>query len=126
MPPTVPSPPPAPPSHTVPVRQVLGIIGLVLAAVVAVELVIQLQRIISWLLIAGFFAVVLTPPVNFLVRRLHMPRSLAALIVFILGVALFSVMLYSFVRPLVDQGNQFINRLPSYVEDAKAGRGTVG
>src|SRR3954453_4193840 len=117
MPSTV-APPAAqgPPPRQVPVRQVVGIIALVLAAVVAVELVIELQRIISWLLIAGFFAVVLTPPVNFLERRLHMPRSLAALIVFILGVVVFGLMLYSFVRPLVDQGNQFINRLPSYVE----------
>ena len=34
--------------------------------------------------------------------------------------------MYSFVRPLVDQSNNFINHLPGYVEDARAGRGTVG
>src|SRR5207237_9385446 len=33
---------------------------------------------------------------------------------------------YSFVRPLVDQPNNFINHLPSYVEDARAGRGPAG
>src|SRR2546421_8378283 len=126
MPPTVSSPPPAQPSHAVPVRQVLGIIGLVLAAAVAVKLVIELQRILSWLAIAAFFAVVLTPPVNFLVRRLHFPRSLAVLVVFLLGIGIVAATIYSFVRPLVDQANNFINHLPGYVEDARAGRGTVG
>jgi predicted PurR-regulated permease PerM len=110
----------------VPVRQVLGIIGLVLAAALAVELVISLQRIISWLLIAGFFAVVLTPPVNFLVRRLRLPRAMAALVVFLLGTLLFAGMIYAFVRPLVDQGNQMINHFPTYVDDAKNGRGEIG
>ena len=126
MPPTVTSPPPGQPPHPVPVRQVLGIIGLVLAAVVAVELVIKLQRIISWLAIAGFFAVVLTPPVNFLVRKMHFPRSVATLVVFLMGIGIVAATVYSFVRPLVDQSNNFINHLPSYVEDARAGRGPVG
>ena len=40
MPPTAPSPQPAQPSRAVPVRLVLGIIGMVLAAAVAVELVL--------------------------------------------------------------------------------------
>src|SRR5262245_4988786 len=88
MPPMVPSPTPGPPKNAVPVRQVLGIIGLVLAAAAAVELVIKLERIISWLAIAGFFAVVLTGPVNFLQRRLHLPRAVAALVVFLLGIAI--------------------------------------
>ena len=126
MPSTVPSPTPGAPSRTVPVRQVLGIIGLVLAAAAAVELVIKLQRIISWLLIAGFFATVLTPPVNFLVRKLRFPRSLAALVVFLVGIGITAGTIYSFVRPLVDQGNAFVNHLPAYVEDARAGKGTVG
>jgi predicted PurR-regulated permease PerM len=114
--------PPAP----VPVRQTLGIIGLVLATLLGVYLLIHLQRIISWLVIALFFAVVLTPPVNFLERRLHFRRSLAALLVFLVGAVAFAGMIYSFVRPLVDQTNHFINNFPTYVEDAKAGRGPVG
>jgi predicted PurR-regulated permease PerM len=108
------------------VRQTLGIIGLVLATLLGVYLLIHLQRIISWLVIALFFAVVLTPPVNFLERRMHFRRSLAALLVFLVGAVAFAGMIYSFVRPLVDQTNHFINNFPTYVEDAKAGRGPVG
>src|SRR5436190_5716559 len=126
MPSTLPSAPPGQPVRTVPVRVVLGIIGLVLASAVAVELIIELRRIISWLAIAGFFAVVLTPPVNFLVRRLHFPRAAATLVVFLMGIAIVAATVYSFVRPLVDQSNNFINHLPGYVEDARAGRGNVG
>src|SRR5438270_10487412 len=99
MPTTVPTPTPGQPSHLVPVRQVLGIIGLVLAAALAVEMVITLERIISWLAIAGFFAVVLTPPVNFLQRRLPFPRALATLVVFLIGIVIVAGAIYSFVRP---------------------------
>ena len=41
-------------------------------------------------------------------------------------VALVAAMLYSFIRPLVDQANQFADHFPTYVADARAGRGTVG
>ena len=125
MPSTDTGTPPAP-ARAVPVRTTLTIIGLVLATGLAVWLVIALHRIITWLVIAGFLSVVLTPPVNFMQRRLHLRRALASLIVFLLGVALIAGMVYSFVRPLVDQADKFINDLPSFVEDAKAGKGTVG
>jgi predicted PurR-regulated permease PerM len=108
------------------VRATLAIIGLVLAAGLAVLLVLKLQRILTWLVIAAFFAVVLSPAVDFLQRRLHLRRGLAAFVVFIIGVALFAGMIYSFVKPIVDQGNQFVEHFPKYVEDAKQGRGTVG
>jgi predicted PurR-regulated permease PerM len=35
-------------------------------------------------------------------------------------------MLYSFIRPLVDQAQTFADNLPSIVEDAKNGKGTIG
>jgi len=97
-----------------------------MAAGLAVLLVVELQRIITWLLIAGFFAIVLGPCVDFLQQRLHLRRGLAAFLVFIIGVAVFAGMIYAFVRPIVDQADHFTNHFPQYVEDAKAGRGPVG
>src|SRR5439155_1425314 len=79
----------------------------------AVVLVIHRERSTSCVAIAAFFAVVLTGPVNFLERRLHFRRALAALVVFLIGFLVFAGMIYSFVRPLVDQGNHFINNFPS-------------
>ena len=97
-----------------------------MAAGLAVVVIIELQRIITWLLVAGFFAIVLGPCVDFLQNRLHLRRGLAAFLVFIIGVAVFAAMIYAFVRPIVDQANHFANHFPQYVEDAKAGRGPVG
>ena len=108
------------------VRSTLTVIGLVFACLAGVWLLSHLTRILTWLLIAGFFAVVLHPALEFFERRLHIKRTLAALIVFIIGLVAFAGMIYAFVRPLVDQGNRFVNDFPSYVADAKAGRGTVG
>ena len=108
------------------VRATLTVIGLVFAAGLAIVLVLKLDRILTWLLIATFFAVVLGPAVDFVQRVIHVPRGLAALIVFIVGVALFAAMIYAFVRPIVDQANRFVDHFPQYVEDAKAGRGSVG
>jgi predicted PurR-regulated permease PerM len=124
------STPPAPgeaPSTTSLVRATLTVIGLVAAAALAVILIVKLDRILTWLLIAGFFAVVLGPAVDFMQHRLRIRRrGLSAFIVFVLGVGLFALMIYAFVRPIVNQANHFVDHFPQYVEDAKAGRGSVG
>jgi predicted PurR-regulated permease PerM len=110
----------------VPVRTILVTIGLVLATGMTLYMLVQLSHIITLLLVAGFFAVVLSPPVNFLEVRLHLRRGIAAFLVLMLGIGLLAAMIYSFVRPVVDQTQQFVNDFPSYVEDARAGRGTIG
>jgi predicted PurR-regulated permease PerM len=110
----------------VPVRTIMATIGLVLATSIALYLVVVLARIEALLIVALFFAVVLSPPVNFLEHRLHVRRGLATLLVFLLGLALFGTMLYAFIRPLVDQTRHFSNVFPKYVEDARKGRGTIG
>ena len=86
----------------------------------------EIRKIVTWLLIATFFAVILDPAVSFFQRRLHLRRSLSVLLVFLLGVVAVAAMLYAFIRPLVDQANQFTESFPGYVADARAGRGPVG
>src|SRR4051812_592968 len=108
------------------VRSTLTVIALVFASVAALWLVSKLTRILSWLVVATFFAVVLHPALTFFERRLHLRRTLAAFIVFVIGMAAMGGMIYAFVAPLVDQGNQFVDDFPSYVADAKAGKGTIG
>jgi predicted PurR-regulated permease PerM len=110
----------------VPVRTIMATIGLVLATVIALYLIALLARIEALLIVAAFFAVVLSPPVSFLQRRLHLRRGLATMVVFLVGLALFSAMLYAFIRPLVDQTSHFSKVFPKYVEDARKGRGTIG
>jgi predicted PurR-regulated permease PerM len=118
---------PAPDSRRpVPWRTIWATIFSVVVTGAAYLLVQQLHRVITWLVVAGFFAVILSPPVDFLSRRLHFRRALATLTVFVIGLGLFAAMMYAFIRPVVDQSQQFADHLPEYVADAKAGRGPVG
>jgi predicted PurR-regulated permease PerM len=121
----------APPTEStarqpVPYRTILASIGLVLATVVLIEAVLALQRILTWLVVAAFFAVILNPAVAFLVRRAHIRRTISAFLVFLVGLGLLAGMIYSFVQPLVDQSNKFADDFPTYVADARAGKGTIG
>lgn len=111
-------------SH-VPVRTIVAVIGFGLATLVGIRLVIELQRIITWLLVAGFFAVVLSPAVDWLERH-RVRRGLAAIVVFLVGIALVVGMLYAFIRPVVSEVQDFIRDFPTFVQDAREGRGPVG
>jgi predicted PurR-regulated permease PerM len=64
--------------------------------------------------------------VDFVRRHLHVKKGLATTIVLLLSIGLLAAMLYAFIRPLVDQTQHFIDKFPTYVADAKAGRGPVG
>src|SRR3954452_242677 len=99
---------------------------MVLATLVGLYLFITLARIEALLLVGAFFAVVLTPPVNWVRRRLRLGRALATLVVYLLVFAAFVGMLYLFIRPLVDQVGNFSEEFPTFVSDARAGKGTVG
>jgi predicted PurR-regulated permease PerM len=110
----------------VPVRTILATIAMVLATVVSIYLLMKLGRIMAWVLVAAFFAVILSPAVSFCQRRLRLRRGLAATVVFVAGFALLGAMLYVFISPIVDQTQKFVDDLPEYVDDAEAGRGTVG
>jgi len=110
----------------VPVRTIIVTIALVLATVLSLYLIVKLARIEALLIVAAFFAVVFTPPVNFVHRRLHLGRGLSTMLVFLVSLALFSAMLYAFIRPLVDQGQAFSDNFPTYLTDAREGRGPLG
>ncbi len=112
-------------ARPVPVRTILATIGLVLATLVALLLIHRLAHIIGLLVVAGFFAVVLTPAVDFLGRH-GIRRSLATLVVFFVGFGLFGAMLFSFIQPIVREVNQFVDEFPTFVENAKQGRGSIG
>jgi predicted PurR-regulated permease PerM len=128
-PPSPPSPGSGPgqgSSQAVPWRTIVATIAAVAVAYVGFDLIIALQRILTWIVVAGFFAVVLHPAVDFLVYKAKLRRTLAALIVFVIAVASVAGLLYAFIRPIVDQSSKFANNFPHYVDDAKAGKGPVG
>ncbi|HEV3402364.1 MAG TPA: AI-2E family transporter, partial [Acidimicrobiales bacterium] len=99
-------------TRPVPVRTILATIGLVLATVISIYLLTLLARIVALLVVAAFFAVVLNQPVSFLHRRLHLRRGLATTVVYLLGLALVSGLLYLIIRPLVDEVRDFSDNFP--------------
>jgi predicted PurR-regulated permease PerM len=110
----------------VPVKTILVTIGLVLASAFAIYLVILLSHILTLLVIAAFFAVVLSPPVELVRRHLRLSKGLATAVVFLGLTALVVGLLYTFIQPLVAQTQEFVDRFPQYVSEARAGRGPVG
>jgi predicted PurR-regulated permease PerM len=90
-----------------------------------VLLIWELRRIVALIVIAAFFATILNPMVDVL-TRLKMRRGVATSIVFLLGVAAFAGLTYTFVRPIYDAGQSFARDIPGFVERARSGEGRVG
>ncbi|PKW05284.1 Predicted PurR-regulated permease PerM [Streptomyces sp. 1222.5] len=111
----------------VPVRTILVTIGLVIAAYIVLQLVIETRRVLVWAVIALFFAVALSPAVDALERRVaRCHRSVATLLVFLVAVVAVAALVALFVTPLAQEGSRLAGRLPQMIEDARAGRGPVG
>ncbi|GAC1593213.1 MAG: AI-2E family transporter [Acidimicrobiales bacterium] len=121
--------PPVPADRTtppVPWRTIFGAIGAAALVYVGFHLLLDLQRIVTWIVVAGFFAIVLNPLVDFLVHRANLRRTLAAFVVFLLGIAVLGGLLYLLIRPIVTEVQRFANDFPRLVQDAQDGRGPVG
>ena len=104
----------------------LVVVGVALGSVGSVLAIGRTSRVVTYLLVALFLAVVLTPPVDFLQHRLNLRRGIATFLVFLFGLLALSGMIYAFVKPLVEQGTKFSDNVPTMVEDAQRGKGTVG
>lgn len=114
------------PSHPVPWRSIVATLTCVVVVLLGYLLLRQLGRVIAWLVVATFFAVVLAPAVDVVQRRLRMRRAPATAMVFLLGLGLLGGMMYVFIRPIVDQIDTFVASLPELVDDAREGRGAIG
>ncbi|MDQ4090003.1 MAG: AI-2E family transporter [Actinomycetota bacterium] len=110
----------------VPVRTMLVAIGLVVATYLTLRAIVLLAHIETLLVVSAFFAIVLTPAVDLLRRKLRISRGLSTAIVFIVGIAVLAALLYAFIRPLVEEGQQFADNFPTYVSEAREGRGPAG
>jgi predicted PurR-regulated permease PerM len=116
----------APSSGTV--RTILTAIGLLLATALLLYVVLQTLQVLTWIVVAAFFAVALYPVVGWVERRLlgGRRRPLATLLVFVVIVLLLAAIGTLFVVPLAQEGTKFAGQLPQLVDDARAGRGPVG
>jgi predicted PurR-regulated permease PerM len=97
------------------VRMIVRIVLVVVCVAIVLYLLWLLRKPISWLLIATFLAVALSPPVNALNR--HMRRGFAIAITY-LGLLLVPVLLIALiVPPLITEANNFADNVPHYADD---------
>jgi predicted PurR-regulated permease PerM len=108
-------------------RYTLVVIGLILATLAVLGLAYETRQILTWIVIAAFFAVALHPAVSWLERKVGwIKRWLATLIVYLIAVVFIGGLVTVFVVPLVREGTQLADQLPKLIEDIRNGRGPVG
>ncbi|MGH2969352.1 MAG: AI-2E family transporter [Solirubrobacteraceae bacterium] len=107
------APPPSSPLFSP--RVVTRIVLTVVAVALALYVVYLLRRPLTWIFIAGFLAIALSGPVNFLQRRMR--RGLAVAIVYVALILLPILVMAALVPPIVEQGNNLAQSLPQYARD---------
>lgn len=107
-------------------RAVLVVLGIILAAVVMIEIVQAAKGILIWIFVAVFLALALNPAVEWLLAHGVKRRGLAVAIT-VVGTILAIVAIGATIIPtLISQVNDFADAVPGYVEDLTAGRGRLG
>ena len=110
----------------IPWRNYFGASVAVLAVLAGVVFVYELRRVVAWLVVAAFFAVVLAPAVNFVERRMHLRRGLAVAVVVTLTALVVAGLITLIVAPLVTHATDFASNFSQYVNEARAGQGPLG
>ena len=117
------------PKHTwseVPWRTIIATVLVVLATYIAVETILLTVRIIAWIIVAGFFAIILSPGVRRVQDHVGGKRGLAT------GVVVFTTLggavgvLAVFLLPVRTQLIAILTDLPGTINDAADGSGAVG
>jgi predicted PurR-regulated permease PerM len=107
---------PAPAPAAVTARVVLRVVVIVLLVLFSLYLVYLLRKPLTWIFIAGFLAIALSGPVNWLHRRTGR-RGLSIALVYIALILVPVLLAAILVPPIVEQLNNLINNLPAYVAD---------
>jgi predicted PurR-regulated permease PerM len=107
-------------------RAVLLVLGIILAAVLMIEILQVARGVLIWIFIAVFLALALNPAVEWLLEHGIARRGVAVAIAYVGALLSIIALGASFVPILIDQVNNFVNEVPSYVEDLTRGEGRLG
>lgn len=110
----------------VPWRTIVVTVGIVVATYASIVLLLAVVRIVAWIAIAGFMAVVLAPLVSRLDRRFGGRRTLATGVVVFGTLIAWAGVIALFVMPVRTQLVSILTDLPGTVHDAASGRGPLG
>jgi predicted PurR-regulated permease PerM len=102
--------------RTLVVSATIILVGVIIMGVI--WLLSFIGHIVLLLLLAGLFAVVLMPLVDWLERWRPIPRPLGVALAFIGVLSVLGGILFLVIPPLVDQANQLIQGLPDLVQRA--------
>lgn len=100
-----------------PVRAVVRITLIIVGVALCLYLIYRLRQPLTWLFIALFLSVALTPPVNALAR--HMRRGFAIALVYLAVLAVFALLVALLVPPIVNEATDLADNAPRYVEDVR-------
>ena len=110
----------------VPWRTIVATIGVIAVAALLAIVLYRASRVVLWVVIAGFFAVVLNRPVVWLEARSGLRRGAAIGAVVGTTVLLLLGLIALFVLPVRTQLVAVLTDLPGTVKQAAEGRGPVG
>jgi predicted PurR-regulated permease PerM len=96
-------------------REIVRIVLIVVCVAITLYLLYLLRRPITWLLIATFLTVALSPLVNALAR--NMRRGFAITIVYLGLLAVPALLIALIVPPLITEANDFAENVPQYARD---------
>lgn len=96
-------------------RAIVRIVLTVVACVLALYIIYVLRKPLTWIFIAGFIAIALSGPVNFLQRRMR--RGFAVALVYAALVLVPVLIMAALIPPIVTQGNNLAQSLPDYARD---------
>jgi predicted PurR-regulated permease PerM len=107
-------------------RTILAVLGIALAVVALLQVLWLARQVLTWVLIAVFFALALDPFVSFLMRLGIRRRGLAIGTAYLIVAGLVVLVGATFVPTLVNEVRNFVDAVPTYVEDLTKGRGRLG
>jgi len=110
----------------VPWRTIVAAVGIVIGVVGVLTLLDRIGRVITWALVAAFFAVVLSRPVRFVERRVGGRRNLSVTIVLFFTLAIVGGLIALFILPVRTQLATVVTDLPGTVSQAAEGKGPAG
>ena len=118
---------PEPPERVVQFRPqtILMVLGILIGVAIALEVVWIARHVIAWVFIALFLALALNPAVDRLEGRLGR-RGAATTVVYLAALAALVGIGFLFIPTVVNQVNDFAQKVPDYLNDITRGRGRLG